>query len=242
MKILKEMLDLSMLKKHLSGYETWAERFAENGIAGASVPSIKKWVSEKYNLTPSIEILNFIADYEGVGVHVFFKDKHDIKDENYELYDKIEKLYFDINKNIHSLPFYKNAYVSAGNGLQVFETERVMIPFNKDELLKNLKAKSENELRNVVMLPMKGNSMEPTLKEGHTLIVRKCCEYQHEGVIYVIRYDNELRVKRLAKREGKLYIISDNIAQYPAEPVSEDLSLEILGAVIGTYNYDFTSF
>ncbi|WP_314978337.1 LexA family transcriptional regulator [Campylobacter rectus] len=61
-----------------------------------------------------------------------------------------------------------------------------------------------------------------------------------EGAIYVCRYDNELLVKRFKKRPH-FALISDNRAYEPIK-IEEDLSIEILGRVVGSYSINSKRF
>ena len=61
-----------------------------------------------------------------------------------------------------------------------------------------------------------------------------------EGAIYVCRYDNELLVKRFKKRPH-FALISDNRAYEPIK-IEEDVSIEILGRVVGSYSINSKRF
>ena len=61
-----------------------------------------------------------------------------------------------------------------------------------------------------------------------------------EGAIYVCRYDNELLVKRFKKRPH-FALISDN-RDYEPIKIEEDLSIEILGRVVGSYSINSNRF
>ena len=76
--------------------------------------------------------------------------------------------------------------------------------------------------------------MEPSLCAGDALLVDRSQIAVMEGKVYVLRYGDEVRVKRLFKRpDGGLKIISDNRA-FPAidVPVHELAGVEIIGRVI----------
>lgn len=79
---------------------------------------------------------------------------------------------------------------------------------------------------------VKGDSMEPTLKDGEPVVFAK--GYIESDGIYVIAIHNELKVKRLCldMLDNKVTIISDN-KNYPSKEYPLDKEgLSILGKVI----------
>jgi len=82
---------------------------------------------------------------------------------------------------------------------------------------------------NVAALQVRGDSMEPTLKDGD-LVVCDTYGWQGDG-IYVIRMDGEGFVKRLTRRPGRLVVLSDNGAYHPFEESLESQALSVVGRV-----------
>lgn len=81
------------------------------------------------------------------------------------------------------------------------------------------------------MIRVEGDSMEPTLVHGDELLVEATGEIRREG-IYVLRMDDALMVKRLARAPGeRLSIRSDNAA-YPSWEDVEASKVEIIGRVV----------
>ena len=78
-------------------------------------------------------------------------------------------------------------------------------------------------------LYVNGDSMEPTLQRGD-LVVCDSCGWDGEG-IYALRMDGCGYVKRLAKKPGKLVVISDNPKYEPWEEPDESQSVSIIGRV-----------
>lgn len=78
-------------------------------------------------------------------------------------------------------------------------------------------------------LYVNGDSMEPTLQRGD-LVVCDSCGWDGEG-IYALRMDGCGYVKRLAKRPGKLVVISDNPKYEPWEEPDESQAVSIIGRV-----------
>lgn len=78
-------------------------------------------------------------------------------------------------------------------------------------------------------LYVNGDSMEPTLQRGD-LVVCDSCGWDGEG-IYALRMDGCGYVKRLAKKPGKLVVISDNPKYEPWEEPDESQAVSIIGRV-----------
>lgn len=86
--------------------------------------------------------------------------------------------------------------------------------------------------KNLSGAEVKGDSMEPTLKDGELVIFSRGLII--DDGIYVISIQNELYVKRLSidEQANTLTIISDN-QRYPNKTYAFDIEgLEILGKVL----------
>jgi phage repressor protein C with HTH and peptisase S24 domain len=121
--------------------------------------------------------------------------------------------------------------VSAGNGHIVTEERQK----NKGQAyrvdwLKAMGLKG-HDLKSI---SAKGDSMLPTFGDGCTLLVDFSHKQISEGKVYVIRFGDEIRVKRIHKRpDGGVIIRSDNRDAYPDinVPPEEMKNIEILGRV-----------
>jgi phage repressor protein C with HTH and peptisase S24 domain len=78
-----------------------------------------------------------------------------------------------------------------------------------------------------------GDSMEPTLSNGDTVLVDGTQNTPRSDGIYVLQFDNRLYVKRLLMNpvKGKVAIISDNPAYAPMGDIDPD-ELRIAGRVL----------
>lgn len=78
-----------------------------------------------------------------------------------------------------------------------------------------------------------GDSMEPTLSNGDTVLVDGTQNSPRSDGIYVLQFDNYLYVKRLLMNpaKGKVAIISDNSAYAPMEDIDLE-ELRIAGRVL----------
>lgn len=83
------------------------------------------------------------------------------------------------------------------------------------------------------LIRVDGDSMAPTLNHGDDIMVdNKAAETSIREGIHVIRLDDVLMVKRLAKRPaGRLSVLSDNPA-YPDWPDVDGASISIIGRVV----------
>ena len=75
-----------------------------------------------------------------------------------------------------------------------------------------------------------GDSMEPLLQNGQTVWVHQQQTVQ-PGEIGIFLYDGSAYCKRLLRREGKLFLQSENPAYSPI-PIREDGELRVFGKVV----------
>ena len=120
------------------------------------------------------------------------------------------------------------ARLSAGGGS--FETEpdiKEFYSFRKDWLSKKGKA------RDMVLMDIFGNSMEPELKEGDTVLIDQSQKAVLAGAIYAVGFDDTIVVKRLEKRPKELVLLSEN-ERYPMMRFRDEEmeNVRIIGKVI----------
>ncbi|WP_082856573.1 S24 family peptidase [Marinomonas atlantica] len=128
------------------------------------------------------------------------------------------------------LPHY-SVEASAGHG-SLIEAENIdqHLAF-RESWVQRLGLKSEN----LIAIYARGDSMEPTVFSGDTLVIDKSMNtVTSDGGIYVINYDGELFVKRVQKQlNGTVAITSDNKNYGDIVIASADLNtLKIIGRVI----------
>jgi phage repressor protein C with HTH and peptisase S24 domain len=84
------------------------------------------------------------------------------------------------------------------------------------------------------LMRVSGESMEPTLEDDDVVMVDLSQTDILAGKIYALRMDDEIVVKRLEKKPGKLVLVSDNRRYY--EPLEINLmeygNLGVLGRVV----------
>lgn len=86
--------------------------------------------------------------------------------------------------------------------------------------------------RKLVLMRVTGDSMSPTIQASDTVLIDIARRQIKEGLIYAIRFDSTIMIKRLAFRPGgRILVISDNRAEF--DPYEVDMKdLHILGQVI----------
>ena len=133
--------------------------------------------------------------------------------------------------NYRFIPYY-DLKAAAGDG-SIIDDDNIKdyIAFTKEWLSKNIPA----SFNNLIILIAKGDSMDPTIKDGDLLIVDTTIKdsIKNDG-IYIIRMDDYLVVKRLQRlHESKLAIMSDNPRYKSYEiDLNEDANTGIVGQVV----------
>lgn len=87
---------------------------------------------------------------------------------------------------------------------------------------------------NVFLMPVKGDSMAPTLKNQAIIMVNRTEDFSGDGV-YVFRFETQLMVKRLQFTKTGLNVVSDNKLYKPWQLLSGELTIgnfEIIGEVV----------
>jgi transcriptional regulator with XRE-family HTH domain len=98
------------------------------------------------------------------------------------------------------------ARAGAGSSFLTEDEPDGLYAFRKD-FLANLRIS-----KNAVLLDVMGDSMEPTLRHGDTILVDKSDIEVHDGQIYLIGFQEQLLVKRLFRDVGGIVLKSDNQA------------------------------
>ena len=125
-------------------------------------------------------------------------------------------------------------YLSAGNGSgKVLEVE---LEKNRPQVFRAEWVRDQR-LRPAKLACMyaHGNSMEPRIQNGDSLLVDTGQHDVIDGRVYAVWYADELRVKRLYKRvDGGLIIHSDNERDFPRQevPVDQLEHIRIIGRIV----------
>ncbi|EGU39860.1 helix-turn-helix domain-containing protein [Vibrio scophthalmi] len=114
-----------------------------------------------------------------------------------------------VQHNLIQIPFYE-IYASAGHGVLPIEQQE---PEYTIDLHPQLLINNGISPVNLISMPVKGDSMEPTLFDGDIVVVRKTSPSASvlEGV-FVIRIGEEVFIKRIQynRFEGRMQVDSDN--------------------------------
>ena len=137
-------------------------------------------------------------------------------------------------ENLDYVGKYDEIQASAGYGTIVYDDNgpSSYMAFRKDWLRqKGLYA------RNLSIVIAHGDSMEPTISDGDSLLVNHAENIPKDGKIYIIRSSDTLWVKRIQRQlDGTLLLISDN-SFYP--PVHLNLKgphdIAVIGQVVNVF-------
>ena len=83
-----------------------------------------------------------------------------------------------------------------------------------------------------VIIRVAGESMEPTLMDGASILVDRNRTRRRAGHIYVIRTDDGLVAKRLVRDEASTWFLNSDYPKWPPIPWSNDM--EIIGQILWT--------
>lgn len=121
--------------------------------------------------------------------------------------------------------------VSAGNGAFLSRTEQGLLAQEFD-LAYFRQQFGRADSKNLKILTVRGDSMEPTLESGDLLYVDVAENFFTVDGIYVFTYDNDTFVKRLQKIGKKILVISDNKEHYREWEFDRDDGVYIHGRVV----------
>jgi len=131
------------------------------------------------------------------------------------------------------VPEYKSAphvkaRLCAGDGsFEVDENIRDYWMFRTDWL------KSKGVTSAMILIDVYGNSMEPELKDGDTVLIDTSRKEILAGSIYAVGIDDTIMVKRIEKHPGKLVLISDNKDYEPLYLRQSEMDgVRIIGKVV----------
>ncbi|WP_281952023.1 S24 family peptidase [Nitrosophilus kaiyonis] len=201
---------------------------------GVATPTVIHWANGR-RFPRDEEMIRKIAEVLGVTEQDLFNPskklqilKEALKNPTKETLDLLKSQYPAIAETIE-VPIL-NHEVSAGHGIEPFETEVVdKLIIDKDKLLPQYPPERLEGLQ------VRGNSMEPYVRDGDFVIIyRYKFDEPIEKIdnIYVINYDNQLMVKQIQFVGGsKIRIVSIN-PTYP--PIELDMeNNQVFFAIVG---------
>ncbi len=128
------------------------------------------------------------------------------------------------------LKFY-DIEASAGHGTLVEKEEESNAMVFSEKFIRQELGYNPN---NIFLMPVRGDSMSPTLKNQSIVMVNRVDGFSTDGV-YVFRYDGRLMVKRLQFLPHGIKVVSDNPAYEAWEINKQDFvsaDFEIVGEVV----------
>jgi phage repressor protein C with HTH and peptisase S24 domain len=120
------------------------------------------------------------------------------------------------------------ARLSAGGGsFEVGSEIKGYYGFRKDWLA------TKGNMNKMVLMDIFGNSMEPEIKDGDTVLIDESQKDILAGAVYAVGIDDTIMVKRLEKHPNKLVLHSDNKEYSPIYLQGSEInSIRIIGKVI----------
>jgi len=133
----------------------------------------------------------------------------------------------DGETEFRKIPKVKARLSAGGGSFEVGDEIEGLYSFKKDWL------RSRGNSGKMVLMDIFGNSMEPDLKDGDTVLVDQSQKDIMAGAIYAVGIDDTVMVKRLEKHPNKLVLLSDNKDYSPIYLQGNEMdTVRIIGKVI----------
>lgn len=150
------------------------------------------------------------------------------KGAKYVSHDGVEELESGYGSAFEFVPMVEARLSGGGGSLETSDRVLGYYAFRKEWL------KTKGVLESLRLMRVTGGSMEPTIEDNDVVMVDFSKADVLAGKIYAVRMDDEIIVKRLERKPGKLVLVSDNRRFY--DPVEIDLpeyaNVEVLGRVV----------
>jgi phage repressor protein C with HTH and peptisase S24 domain len=98
-------------------------------------------------------------------------------------------------------------------GVTGFQTEPDRRDGGTMGISKNWADRKEYNPARLIAIRVKGESMEPTLYEGDTVVINLDAKSPVDNGIFAVNYDGEAVVKRMSRDMGQWWLMSDNADQ-----------------------------
>jgi len=181
------------------------------GIKGSAISQAKKRkVIPRAWITEISEKMNLTPKWIKTGNGEKYFDRIDDNNHGFEVVPKVE------------------ARLSAGDGSFVVD-QKIAEYYSFQKLW----LRKKGIPKNMVLMDIVGNSMEPELKDGDTVLVDRSKNEILAGAIYAVGVEDTVLIKRVEKLPDKLVLISDNEKYSPTYITGDDINrVRILGKVI----------
>jgi phage repressor protein C with HTH and peptisase S24 domain len=108
-----------------------------------------------------------------------------------------------------NIPKVKARLSAGGGSFEAGSEIEGYYAFRKDWL------STKGTLNRMVLMNIFGNSMEPEIKDGDTILIDESQRDILAGAVYAVGVDDTIMVKRLEKHPNKLVLLSDNTDYSP---------------------------
>ncbi len=126
-----------------------------------------------------------------------------------------------------NIPKVKARLSAGGGSFEIGSEIKGYYGFRKDWLM------TKGNMNKMVMMDIFGNSMEPEIKDGDTVLIDEAQKDILAGAVYAVGVDDTIMVKRLEKHPNKLVLHSDNKEYAPIYLKGDEInSVRIIGKVI----------
>lgn len=131
---------------------------------------------------------------------------------------------------LHLVPKVQ-ARLGAGGGSYAVDSEpEGQFAFRRDWL------RQKGNPEHMVLMEVIGDSMEPVIREGDTVLIDRSQQEVYSGGVYALGVEDTILVKRLEKHPYKLALLSANTAYVPIYLKGEEInSVRIIGRVVGMW-------
>lgn len=126
-----------------------------------------------------------------------------------------------------NIPKVKARLSAGGGSFEVGSEIEGYYAFRKDWLA------TKGNQKKMVLMDIFGNSMEPEIKDGDTILIDESQKDILAGAIYAVGVDDTIMVKRVEKHPNKLVLLSDNKGYAPIYLQGGEIeSVRMIGKVI----------
>ena len=133
----------------------------------------------------------------------------------------------DFESTYKNIPKVKARLCAGGGSFEVGSEIEGYYAFRKDWL------NTKGAINTMVLMDIFGNSMEPEMKDGDTILIDESQKDILAGAIYAVGVDDTIMVKRLEKHPNKLVLMSENKDYAPIYLEGKDIkSIRVIGKVI----------
>lgn len=131
------------------------------------------------------------------------------------------------NLTFEKIPKVKARLCAGGGSFEIADDIEGFYSFRQEWLRK------KGTPDQMVLVDIFGNSMEPELKDGDTVLVDQSQKAILAGAVYAVGIDDTVMVKRVEKHPNKLVLLSDNDAYSPIFLQGQEIgTARIIGKVI----------